>query len=108
VLVSNAGISGPTKSVEEATDEEWNRTLAVNVAGQFYAARAAAPMFRKAGGGVILNLSSVAGRLGMPMRAPYSTSKYAIRGLTDVLTVELGALNVRVNAILPGRANSCS
>ena len=105
VLVNNAGISGPTKPVEEITDEEWNRTLAVNVTGQFYAVRAAVPMFRKAGGGVILNLSSVAGRMGMPMRAPYSTSKYAVRGFTDVLTVELGALNVRVNAILPGLVN---
>jgi NAD(P)-dependent dehydrogenase (short-subunit alcohol dehydrogenase family) len=54
---------------------------------------------------VILNMSSVAGRMGMPMRAPYSTSKYAVRGFTDVLTVELGALNVRVNSILPGLVN---
>ena len=62
-------------------------------------------MFRSAGGGAIVNMSSVAGRIGMPMRAPNSTSKYAVRGLTDVLTVELGALNVRVNAILPGLVN---
>ena len=53
VLVNNAGISGPTKPVEEITDEEWNRTLAVNVTGQFYAVRAAVPMFRSAGGGAI-------------------------------------------------------
>jgi NAD(P)-dependent dehydrogenase (short-subunit alcohol dehydrogenase family) len=105
VLMNNAGVSGPTKPVEEVTDEEWNRTLAVNVTGQFYAVRAAVPMFRSAGGGAIVNMSSVAGRMGMPMRAPYSTSKYAVRGLTDVLTVELGALNVRVNAILPGLVN---
>ena len=105
VLMNNAGISGPTKSVEDITDDEWNRTLAVNVTGQFYAVRAAVPMFRRQGGGVILNMSSVAGRIGMPMRSPYSTSKYAVRGLTDVLAVELGALNVRVNAILPGLVN---
>lgn len=105
VLVNNAGVSGPTKPVEEVTDEEWNRTLAVNVTGQFYAVRAAVPMFRSVGGGAIVNMSSVAGRMGMPMRAPYSTSKYAVRGFTDVLTIELGALNVRVNAILPGLVN---
>lgn len=105
VLVNNAGISGPTKSIEEITDDEWNRTIAVNVTGQFYAARAAVPMFRAAGGGVILNMSSVAGRIGMPMRSPYSTSKYAVRGFTDVLAVELGAYNIRVNAILPGLVN---
>jgi NAD(P)-dependent dehydrogenase (short-subunit alcohol dehydrogenase family) len=105
VLVNNAGISGPTKPVEEITDDEWNRTLAVNVTGQFYAVRAAVPLFRAQGGGVILNMSSVAGRIGMPMRSPYSTSKYAVRGFTDVLAVELGGLNVRVNAILPGLVN---
>lgn len=105
VLVNNAGVSGPTKNVEDVTDAEWERTLAVNVTGQFFAVRAAVPMFRRQGGGVILNMSSVAGRIGMPMRAPYSTSKYAVRGLTDVLAVELGAINVRVNAILPGLVN---
>jgi NAD(P)-dependent dehydrogenase (short-subunit alcohol dehydrogenase family) len=105
VLVNNAGVSGPTKPVEEVTDEEWNRTLAVNVTGQFYAVRPAVPMFRSVGGGAIVNMSSVAGRMEMPMRAPYSTSKYAVRGFTDVLTVELGALNVRVDAILPGLVN---
>lgn len=105
VLVNNAGVSGPTKPVEEVSDEEWNRTLAVNVTGQFYMARAAVPLFRRQGGGVILNMSSVAGRIGMPRRAPYSASKYAVRGLTDVLAVELGEANIRVNAILPGLVN---
>jgi NAD(P)-dependent dehydrogenase (short-subunit alcohol dehydrogenase family) len=105
VLVNNAGISGPTKRVEDITDEEWQRTLAVNVTGHFYAVRAAVPMFRRQGGGVILNMASVAGRIGMPMRSPYSTSKYAVRGFTDVLAVELGEFNIRVNAILPGLVN---
>ena len=105
VLVNNAGVSGPTKAVEDITDEEWNHTLAVNVTGQFHAVRAAVPMFRRQGGGAIINMSSVAGRIGMPMRAPYSTSKYAVRGFTDVLAVDLGALIVRVNAILPGLVN---
>ncbi len=105
VLVNNAGISGPTKAVEDITDDEWNRTMAVNVTGQFYAVRAAVPLFRAQGGGVIINMSSVAGRIGMPMRSPYSASKYAVRGFTDVLAVELGGLNVRVNAILPGLVN---
>ncbi|MBX3566743.1 MAG: SDR family oxidoreductase [Rhizobiaceae bacterium] len=102
ILVNNAGISGPTKPVEEITDEEWDQTMAVNVSGQFYMVRKAVPLFRQAGSGCIINLSSVAGRLGMPLRAPYSASKYAVRGLTDVLAVELGEIGVRVNAILPG------
>jgi len=105
VLVNNAGISGPTKRVEDITDEEWNRTVAVNLTGHFYAVRAAVPMFRRQGGGAIINMSSVAGRMGMPMRSPYSATKYAVRGFTDVLAVELGEINVRVNAILPGLVN---
>jgi NAD(P)-dependent dehydrogenase (short-subunit alcohol dehydrogenase family) len=102
IVVNNAGISGPTKAVETITDEEWDQTMAVNVTGMFYMVRKAVPLFKQAGGGCIINLSSVAGRIGMPLRAPYSTSKYAVRGLTDVLAVELGEYNVRVNAILPG------
>ncbi len=105
ILVNNAGISGPTKRVEDITDEEWDETMAVNVTGQFYMVRKAIPLFRQAGSGCVINLSSVAGRLGMPLRAPYSTSKYAVRGLTDVLAVELGEIGVRVNAILPGLVN---
>ena len=101
-LLNNAGVSGPTKPVEAITDEEWAHTMTVNVTGQFYCVRRAVPLFRAAGGGAIVNISSVAGRLGMPLRVPYSTSKYAVRGLTDVLAVELGEIGVRVNAILPG------
>jgi NAD(P)-dependent dehydrogenase (short-subunit alcohol dehydrogenase family) len=60
---------------------------------------------KRQNGGVILNMSSTAGRLGMPLRSPYSTSKYAVRGLTDALAVELGQYNIRVNAVLPGLVN---
>jgi NAD(P)-dependent dehydrogenase (short-subunit alcohol dehydrogenase family) len=102
ILVNNAGVSGPTKRVEDITDGEWEQTMTVNVTGQFYCVRAAVPLFRKAGGGAIINMSSVAGRIGMPLRSPYSASKYAVRGLTDVLAIELGEIGVRVNAILPG------
>lgn len=102
ILVNNAGVSGPTKPVDQVTDEEWAQTMAVNVTGQFYCVRRAVPLFRAAAGGAVINISSVAGRLGMPLRVPYSTSKYAVRGLTDVLAVELGEIGVRVNAILPG------
>ncbi|MBS7705374.1 SDR family oxidoreductase [Chelatococcus asaccharovorans] len=102
ILVNNAGISGPTRAVEHITDDEWLETINVNVSGMFYTSRAAVPMFRAAGGGSIINMSSVAGRIGMPLRVPYSVSKYAVRGLTDVLAVELGEIGVRVNAILPG------
>jgi NAD(P)-dependent dehydrogenase (short-subunit alcohol dehydrogenase family) len=105
VLVNNAGISGPTKPMEEITVEEWCRTMDVNVNGQFYCARAAVPHMKAQRSGVIINLSSTAGRMGMPRRSVYSVSKYAVRGFTDVMAVELGEYNIRVNAILPGVVN---
>ncbi|MEM1129659.1 MAG: SDR family oxidoreductase [Pseudomonadota bacterium] len=102
VLVNNAGIAGPTKPIDEVTDEEWGLTMRINVNGQFYCARRAAALMKAQESGAMINLSSVAGRIGMPLRAPYSTSKYAVRGLTDVLAVELGEFGIRVNSILPG------
>jgi NAD(P)-dependent dehydrogenase (short-subunit alcohol dehydrogenase family) len=105
VLVNNAGVSGPTKMVDEITDAEWAQTIGVNVDGLFFMARRAARLMKRQNGGVILNMSSTAGRLGMPLRSPYSTSKYAVRGLTDALAVELGQYNIRVNAVLPGLVN---
>ena len=101
-LVNNAGIAGPTKPVEEITDDEWERTLAVNLTGQFYCARRAVPLLKAAGGGAIVNLSSVAGRFGYPLRSPYAASKWAVVGLSHTLAVELGPHKIRVNAILPG------
>ncbi|ODM44745.1 SDR family oxidoreductase [Cereibacter johrii] len=102
ILVNNAGVSGPTRPVAEITDAEWNDTLAVNITAMFYMVRAAVPLFRAAGGGAVINMGSVAGRVGMPLRLPYSVSKYAVRGLTETLAIELGEIGVRVNAILPG------
>jgi NAD(P)-dependent dehydrogenase (short-subunit alcohol dehydrogenase family) len=106
VLVNNAGIAGPTARVEDVTPEALERTLAVNVEGQFYCARHAVPMLKAAGGGSILNLSSIAGRLGFPMRSPYAASKWAVVGFTKSLAIELGEAGIRVNAILPGHVDS--
>lgn len=105
VLINNAGISGPTKPVEEITNDEWRRTMDVNINGQFYCVRATVPVMKAQNAGVILNISSTAGRMGMPRRSVYSASKYAVRGFTDVLAVELGDYNIRVNSILPGVVN---
>lgn len=102
VLVNNAGIAGPTAAVEEVKLEEWERTLAVNITGQFLCARQAVPLLKQAGGGSIINMSSVVGRLGMPLRAPYVASKWAVVGFTKTLAMELGPHGIRVNAILPG------
>jgi NAD(P)-dependent dehydrogenase (short-subunit alcohol dehydrogenase family) len=102
VLVNNAGIAGPTGLVEELDPAEWDRTLAVNISSHFYCARRAVPLLKAAGGGSIVNLSSVAGILGYPLRTPYAAAKWAVVGLSKTLAMELGEYGIRVNAICPG------
>lgn len=101
-LVNNAGIPGPTAPIESVDVEAWQRTLAVNLSGQFYCARRAAPLLKAAGGGAIVNMSSAAGRFGYPLRAPYAASKWGVVGLSHTLAAELGPYGIRSNAILPG------
>lgn len=106
VLVNNAGIAGPTSAVGELSVEDWDRTMAVNVRGQFLCLRRALAPLRQSDRAAIINLSSVAGRLGYPMRAPYAASKWAVVGLTQSLAIELGDDDITVNAILPGIVES--
>jgi len=102
VLVNNAGIAGPTGRVEEIAPADWDRCLAINITGQFNCARLAVPHLRRSRNASIINLSSAAGRLGFPMRTPYSASKWAVVGFTKSLAAELGPEGIRVNAIQPG------
>jgi NAD(P)-dependent dehydrogenase (short-subunit alcohol dehydrogenase family) len=101
-LVNNVGIAGPTGRVDQIDPEEWDRTLAVNITGQFNCTRLAVPHLAKSNNASIVNLSSSAGRLGFPLRTPYAASKWAVVGFTKSLSIELGPDNIRVNAILPG------
>jgi NAD(P)-dependent dehydrogenase (short-subunit alcohol dehydrogenase family) len=102
VLVNNAGIAGPTGPIDTLEIEDIRRTLDVDVMGQFLTIRRAAPLLRASGSGAIINISSVAGRLGYAMRTPYAVSKWGIVGLTASLAKEMGPDGIRVNAILPG------
>ena len=102
VLINNAGIAGPTAKVEDIRPEDWERCIAVDLNGMFYCTRKAMPLIKAAGGGSIVNLSSIAGRFGFAMRTPYSAAKWAVVGFTQSLAVEAGGDKVRVNCIQPG------
>jgi NAD(P)-dependent dehydrogenase (short-subunit alcohol dehydrogenase family) len=102
VLINNAGMGGPTKPVHELDPADWDAVLRVNLTGAFDVARLAIPHLIANGRGVILNMASAAGRFGYANRSPYSSSKWALIGLTKTLAIELGEYNIRVNAIAPG------
>lgn len=102
VLVNNAGIAGPTGRVEEINPEDWDRCLEVCITGQFNCVRLAVPHLKQSANASIINLSSVAGRLGFALRTPYAAAKWAVVGFTKSLSIELGEFGIRVNSILPG------
>jgi NAD(P)-dependent dehydrogenase (short-subunit alcohol dehydrogenase family) len=101
-LVNNAGIAGPTGRVDQIDPSEWDRCIAVDLTGQFNCVRLAAPHLRKSANASVMNVSSLAGRLGFALRAPYASAKWGVVGFTKSLAIELGEDGIRVNALLPG------
>jgi len=101
VLINNAGI-GVFKSVIETTLEEWNKVIQTNLTGVFLCSREAFHYMKEQGGGRIINLSSVAGYLPIPENGAYGTSKYAVRGFSEILNEEGKPWNIRVSIVSPG------
>jgi 3alpha(or 20beta)-hydroxysteroid dehydrogenase len=102
VLVNNAGIVGDFAPTELCTLESYRRTIDVNQIGAFLGMKAAIPALRRAGGGSIVNVCSVAALYGIPGLVAYGASKWALRGMTKVVALEVGRDRIRVNALHPG------
>ena len=102
VLCANAGIKGPTESVENISLKEWKECLDINLDGIFLFAKYVSPILKNQKSGSIIITSSTAGLHGFTHRSPYVTSKWGVIGLMKTLAIELGPYNVRVNAICPG------
>lgn len=101
IMVNNAGISGTPKPTDQVTEEEWDRVQAVNVKGVFFGTKHAIPHLRAAGGGSIINLSSIAGLIGVGGIAPYHASKGAVRLMSKNDAITYAAEKIRVNSIHP-------
>ena len=102
VLVNNAGIAGPTALARDVTEEGWNESIDIDLSGAFYCAKHVAPSMMERKRGNIVNISSIAGRIGYALRTPYAAAKWGMIGLSHSLAAELGPYGIRVNAVLPG------
>ena len=107
ILVNNAAIPGPTLAATEISLEEWRRVLDVNLTGTFLCTREmlrgmVARAQQGARPGRIVNIGSIAGKLGYPLRSPYASSKWALIGFTLTVAEEVGRLGIRVNCVCPG------
>lgn len=102
ILVNNAGIAGANKPTHEITEEEWDRVQSVNVKGVFFCTKHAIPLMRGAGGGSIINLSSIYGLIGAPDLPPYHASKGAVTLMTKTDALLYAKDKIRVNSVHPG------
>jgi NAD(P)-dependent dehydrogenase (short-subunit alcohol dehydrogenase family) len=101
ILFNNAGVFISGREAHEYTEEEWERVMRVNFWGTFHGMRQVVPYLKQAGGGVIINCSSVSGRVAQRLQAPYNVSKAAIEMMSKCMSLELGPSKIRINTICP-------
>ncbi len=102
ILVNNAGVPGPVAPIAEVNIDQWKACAEINLFGAMYCMREAARIMCAQGFGSIVNMSSLMGIQGYPMRSAYTATKFALVGMTEAVAREVGPFNVRVNALLPG------
>jgi NAD(P)-dependent dehydrogenase (short-subunit alcohol dehydrogenase family) len=102
VLINNASVGGPDSATEDVSEAQWDAVMAVNVKGVFFCTKHAVPLMRHAGGGAIVNVSSIYGMVSSPHLAAFHASKGAVRIMTKTDALSFAPDRIRVNSVLPG------
>lgn len=108
VLLNNAGGPGPIAPVAEVDMSDWVTCMNINLVGAMYCLQEAAKIMAAQNSGSIINMSSLMGIQGYPMRSAYTASKFALIGITETMARELGPVGVRVNALMPGAVSGAN